>query len=184
MAFLLHVPGILCGIAIRTKKPIALNLAPFVWKLIVGSEISWNDLEDVDLNYARSLRALDGPHLLESHLPNDHFEGISFAGQMVSLLPSPRVSLNLADCSDYVKAAFRQRQTEMADQVRALREGLGAMVPFPIVGLMPAKALEELVCGQPSISLPALKKAARYRYRPPTDDTLSFFLSLCPSQDF
>eukprot|EP00095_Tigriopus_kingsejongensis_P011157 maker-scaffold259_size234575-snap-gene-1.26 protein:Tk11157 transcript:maker-scaffold259_size234575-snap-gene-1.26-mRNA-1 annotation:"e3 ubiquitin-protein ligase herc1" len=167
--------GILCGVAIRTRKPIALNLAPFVWKMIVGSQITWNDLDEVDLNYARSLKSLDDPHLAENHLlPNEYFQGIAFAGQMVSLLPEQLV-LKPQDCPDYVQAAFEQRIREMLPQVKALREGLGGIVPFPILGLMPAKALEELVCGQPSISLTALKKAARYRDFDPSHPIIVWF---------
>ena len=50
--------GILLGIAIRTRKPIALNFCPMVWKLIANCALTWKDLEDVDLHYARSLKAL------------------------------------------------------------------------------------------------------------------------------
>ena len=31
--------GILFGVAIRTKKPLDLHLAPFVWKLLAGMQI-------------------------------------------------------------------------------------------------------------------------------------------------
>ena len=50
--------GILLGIAIRTRKPIALNFCPMLWKLISNCSLTWKDLEDVDLHYARSLKAL------------------------------------------------------------------------------------------------------------------------------
>lgn len=40
-------PGILFGIAIRTKKPLALPLAPLVWKLLAGITPSSADLEEV-----------------------------------------------------------------------------------------------------------------------------------------
>ena len=50
--------GILLGIAIRTRKPIALNFCPMLWKLIANCSLTWKDLEDVDLHYARSLKAL------------------------------------------------------------------------------------------------------------------------------
>ena len=43
--------GLLFGIAIRTKKPLALHLAPLVWKLIAGIEITMDNLEEVDLAF-------------------------------------------------------------------------------------------------------------------------------------
>ncbi len=44
------------GVAIRTRKPIAVSLAPFVWKLLLGCQVGEADLEDVDLNYAKVLQ--------------------------------------------------------------------------------------------------------------------------------
>jgi hypothetical protein len=44
-----------------------------------------------------------------------------------------------------------------------VREGLAAMVPLPILELMPSSQLELLVCGLPNIPVSALKKVARYR---------------------
>ena len=39
--------GILFGVAIRTKKPLDLHLAPCIWKLIAGMELKVEDLEEV-----------------------------------------------------------------------------------------------------------------------------------------
>lgn len=41
--------GILFGVAIRTKKPLDLHLAPCVWKLLAGMLLNVNDLEDVSI---------------------------------------------------------------------------------------------------------------------------------------
>ena len=39
--------GILFGVAIRTKKPLDLHLAPCVWKLLVGTPLKVEDIEEV-----------------------------------------------------------------------------------------------------------------------------------------
>jgi E3 ubiquitin-protein ligase HERC1 len=39
--------GILLGVAIRTKKPLDLYLAPCVWKQLVGMTLTSEDLEEV-----------------------------------------------------------------------------------------------------------------------------------------
>ena len=39
--------GILFGVAVRTKKPLDLHLAPSVWKLLVGIPLRVEDLEEV-----------------------------------------------------------------------------------------------------------------------------------------
>ena len=50
--------GILLGVAIRTKKPLDLHLAPAVWKVLAGISLTPDDIEDVDLLYMRSLRGI------------------------------------------------------------------------------------------------------------------------------
>ena len=39
--------GILLGVAIRTKKPLDLHLAPMLWKQIAGMPLTVDDLEEV-----------------------------------------------------------------------------------------------------------------------------------------
>ena len=39
--------GILLGVAIRTKKPLDLHLAPTVWKQLAGMQLTTDDLSEV-----------------------------------------------------------------------------------------------------------------------------------------
>lgn len=39
--------GVLFGVAVRTKKPLDLHLAPCVWKLIAGIPLKVEDIEEV-----------------------------------------------------------------------------------------------------------------------------------------
>ena len=39
--------GILIGVAVRTKKPLDLHLAPSVWKQLAGMTLTQVDLEEV-----------------------------------------------------------------------------------------------------------------------------------------
>lgn len=50
--------GILFGVSIRTKKPVAIPLAPIVWKLVVGEEVTADDLEEVDAMYIKGLQSI------------------------------------------------------------------------------------------------------------------------------
>lgn len=58
--------------AIRTKKPLALNLSPLVWKLLVQEPVSRTDLEENDTLYAQSLRGIRDIHLAEITEANFH----------------------------------------------------------------------------------------------------------------
>ena len=78
--------GILIGIAIRTSKPIAINLAPIVWKLLGCAKLSVEDLEDVDYLYAKSLLNLKDIDVngivteaqFKELIPSETFMGTSF----------------------------------------------------------------------------------------------------------
>lgn len=46
-------------------------------------------------------------------------------------------------------------------QVAAVREGMAWIIPVPLLSLMTAAHLEQLVCGLPHISVATLKKVVR-----------------------
>ena len=182
--------GVLLGVAIRTKKPIALNLAPLVWKMIANCSTNWKDLENVDLHYAKTLKTIYqiGLHsdsesfvpetLFEETIPIDVFQGVSFTGRSVPLCHSGQsIPLTFENRHAFVAKALRQRLGEMSEAVMFVRQGLAAMVPLPIVQMMPIGSLELMVCGMPYICLLALKRVARYRYLFSLNSVLTVFLT-------
>lgn len=48
-------------------------------------------------------------------------------------------------------------------QVAAVREGMSTIIPVPLLSLLTAQQLEQLVCGLPEVSVEMLKKLVRYR---------------------
>ena len=50
--------GILFGVAIRTKKPLDLHLAPCIWKVIAGIQLTVEDLEEVECTFFSVLLSL------------------------------------------------------------------------------------------------------------------------------
>ena len=96
-----------------------------MWKLIVKTEPTWADLEEVDLNYARSLgtlltSAVTSGAQSPTALPADFFEGISFSGKPVSLFPTGKTKLARENQREFALAAFRQRVSEMEIQVASV----------------------------------------------------------------
>lgn len=74
----------------RTRKPLAIPLAPIIWKLIVGDPVAIEDLEDIDCMYVQSLRSIRDIHLsgvTESNfhdvIPLENFEGTSCTGKVL-----------------------------------------------------------------------------------------------------
>ncbi|KAK6294039.1 hypothetical protein J4Q44_G00348690 [Coregonus suidteri] len=112
--------GILMGVAIRTKKPLDLHLAPLVWKQLCCIPLVLEDLEEVDLLYVQTLNSI--LHIEDSGITEDNFH-----------------------------------------EVAVVREGMSWIVPVPLLSLLTAKQLEQMVCGMPEISVDVLKKVVRYR---------------------
>ena len=165
---LIYFLGILMGVAIRTNKPIAINLAPIVWKLLSLAQVGLSDIQDVDYLYAKSLENLKKFEVSEGNfkeaIPHETFLGTSFSGHRVPLCPKGEaLTLSHSNKNLFVDLAFEQRLREMIPVANLVRQGMCEIVPIPIIDLMPISALENLVSGQPKISVDALKQVARYR---------------------
>ncbi|KAK2499134.1 hypothetical protein MC885_001338, partial [Smutsia gigantea] len=163
--------GILMGVAIRTKKPLDLHLAPLVWKQLCCVPLILEDLEEVDLLYVQTLNSIlhieDSGITEESFhemIPLDSFVGQSADGKMVPIIPGGNsIPLTFSNRKEYVERAIEYRLHEMDRQVAAVREGMSWIVPVPLLSLLTAKQLEQMVCGMPEISVDVLKKVVRYR---------------------
>ncbi|KAK9737173.1 HECT-domain (ubiquitin-transferase) [Popillia japonica] len=163
--------GILFGVAMRTKKPLALPIAPIIWKLIVGEPVSIEDLEDVDCMYVQSLRSIRDIHLsgvTEANflevIPLESFEGTSCTGKTVPIVPGGRsIALTFSNRSQYFEKAVKFRLQEFNLQVAAIREGMAGIIPVPLLSLVTAEHMEQLICGMSHISITLLKKIVRYR---------------------
>ncbi|ODM97024.1 putative E3 ubiquitin-protein ligase HERC1 [Orchesella cincta] len=163
--------GILFGVAIRTKKPVAIPLAPLIWKILCREEVSSEDLEEVDALYVKGLKAVkdnvssqfDAENFHEV-IPLECYEGTSSTGRVVPIVPGGRaIPLTFSSRMDYIDKAIHFRIHEMDLQIAAIREGMAGIVPCPLLTLMTGSHLEQLVCGLPDISVGLLKQIVRYR---------------------
>ncbi|XP_075939248.1 putative E3 ubiquitin-protein ligase HERC1 [Anarhichas minor] len=163
--------GILMGVAIRTKKPLDLHLAPLVWKQLCCIPLMLEDLEEADLLYVQTLKSIlhieDGGITEENFhemIPLDSFVGQSADGKMVPIIPGGNsIPLTFSNRKEYVERAIEYRLHELDRQVAAVREGMSWIVPVPLLSLLTAKQLEQMVCGMPEICCDVLKKVVRYR---------------------
>ncbi|XP_053195611.1 probable E3 ubiquitin-protein ligase HERC1 [Scomber japonicus] len=163
--------GILMAVAIRTKKPLDLHLAPWVWKQLCSMPLGGPDLEEVDLLTYRTLQGilhLENSGITEENfhvmIPLDSFMAHSADGRLVPVVPGGQnISLNFSNRTEYVERALDYRLHEMDSQVAAVREGMSTIIPVPLLSLLTAQQLEQLVCGLPEVSVEMLKKLVRYR---------------------
>ena len=72
--------GILLGVAIRTKKPLDLYLAPLMWKLLAGMPLDAQDLEEVDLLFVQNMRGI--AEIQESGVTEETFSEVRHSGSV------------------------------------------------------------------------------------------------------
>ena len=167
--------GILFGVAMRTRKPIEIELAPIMWKLLAGCQVTIEDLQQVDSCYVsilNNLLALDESVVNEENfkdlMPFNFNECQSANGESVSLTSKKNgtshwVYVNLNTRDKYVAKVLSYRLNEFSLQIEKVREGMGCIVPLPIISLMTHTALEEYICGSKTVNVEALRKFVKYR---------------------
>lgn len=82
---------------------------------------------------------------------------------MVPIVPGGRsIALTFSNRSQYYEQAIKYRLQEFDLQVAAVREGMSGIIPVPLLSLVTAEHMEQLVCGMPHISIPLLRKVVRF----------------------
>jgi len=159
--------GILMGIAIRTGSPLSLNLAEPVWKLLVGLPLSLSDLNEIDRHYWPSLchirdcKDAEEEDLTLSQLDLPFTTASASGHEVVLTQQHRRVTHDNRD--QYLQLALNYRLHEFDAQIKAVRRGLGQVVPLPLLSLFTGPELEAMVCGSPEIPLALLKSVTTYK---------------------
>ncbi|EDQ92018.1 uncharacterized protein MONBRDRAFT_55, partial [Monosiga brevicollis MX1] len=166
--------GTLIGIAIRTSSPITLQLAPCVWRLIAGLNLTIGDLKEVAANYVATLEFI-------TVSPADVFEQCDFPTTTPSSLEGvdyqvvPGARLTLARRDEYVRRSLELRLHEFDRQVAAIRRGLARVVPLPVISLFSADQLESLVSGGQHFDLELLRWMTKYKNCEASSHHVSWF---------
>lgn len=139
--------GILMGHMARAKTPMALDLSPFVWKVMVGDELTVEDyFEGVD-GFHKAL--LEDEELL--------------ADEVRASEAFPGFAKRLSEMSSDVTAASRRAVAEQCvlhlldQQLLPLREGLSLALGEDRLPFMTWQDLERSVCGDPNPTFQQVK---------------------------
>ncbi|XP_049602736.1 E3 ubiquitin-protein ligase HECTD3 isoform X4 [Syngnathus scovelli] len=159
--------GQLMGAALRGKDFLVLALPGLVWKQLTGEAVSWSkDFHAVDSVLVNLLEAMDnmdretfefrfGEELVYTTLLSD--------GQMVELVPGGgNVAVRYEDRRDFIRLVQKARLEESKQQIMALQAGLLKVVPQAVLDLLTWQEVEKKVCGDPEISVEALKRLTCY----------------------
>jgi len=176
-----HFLGILMGMAIRTKKPLGLHLAPMIWTQLAGIQLTLNDIEEVDALFIQHLKMVKNyaseitDDNIDDPLPLLSYVCQSSDGRIVPLKPDgENTDLLRRDCDLYVKKASEFRLNEFKTQIECMREGLESLVPKSLISLLTGERLEVMVCGSQQVNVDTLKKISRYREVPANDSRIKW----------
>ncbi|XP_048844617.1 E3 ubiquitin-protein ligase HECTD3 [Brienomyrus brachyistius] len=166
--------GQLMGAALRGKDFLVLALPGLVWKQLTGEAVSWSkDFPSVDSVLVKLLEAMEtmdketfefkfGQELVYTTLLSD--------GQLVELIPGgANTVVQYEDRKEFIRLVQKARLEESREQIAAIQAGLVKVVPQAVLDLLTWKELEKKVCGDPEISVEALKRLTRYEDMKQTD---------------
>ncbi|KAK9538818.1 hypothetical protein VZT92_003967 [Zoarces viviparus] len=159
--------GQLMGAALRGKDFLVLALPGLVWKQLTGEAVSWSkDFPAVDsvlVNLLDAMENLDqetyefrfGEELVYTTLLSDN--------QMVELIPGgSNVAVRYEDRSEFIRLVQKARLEESKQQIAAMQAGLLKVVPQAVLDMLTWQEVEKKVCGDPEITVEALKRLTRY----------------------
>ncbi|KAJ1169518.1 hypothetical protein NDU88_001411 [Pleurodeles waltl] len=172
--------GQLMGASLRGKEFLVLALPGFVWKQLTGETVSWNkDFPAVDSVLVKLLEMMEV-------MDKETFE-FKFCGeltyttvlsdqQVVELIPNgASTAVRYEDRKEFIRLVQKARMEESKEQIAAMQAGLLKVVPQAVLDLLTWQELEKKVCGDPEITVEALKKLTRFEDLEPTDTRVQYF---------
>jgi other hect domain ubiquitin protein ligase E3 len=155
--------GLLMGCCVRTGTRLTLDLPSFFWKPLVGMNLRFDDLKEIDEQTCKFLI------FMESALPQIFEESFEFFtsklsdSTVVELVDGGRnFPVTFENKKKYIRDVLNVRFQEARKQIKALREGLAKVVPIGLLNLITWKQLEDWVCGKPAVDIKLLKRHTKY----------------------
>eukprot|EP00771_Trimastix_marina_P002473 gnl/Trimastix_PCT/3602.p1 GENE.gnl/Trimastix_PCT/3602~~gnl/Trimastix_PCT/3602.p1 ORF type:complete len:1627 (+),score=625.31 gnl/Trimastix_PCT/3602:442-4881(+) len=156
--------GVMMGVAMRTDNLLNLTMPSYVWKQLVGQELTTADFNCIDTHMTsehQMIRDWEQP---------EGFEDLSLTWSVtaldskeVELRPNgANIPVSFGERHEFVRAVEAFRRTEIAAKIDALRQGLALVVPIDILPLLTWEELQLAVCGSPEIDLDILKQYTTY----------------------
>ena len=161
---MLEFVGVLVGIAMRTKNPLALDMPSVVWKRLCGEEVTFNDIVECDPNFGEFIQGLnritERKEWLESNI---RFAIHGIDGRMLELVPGGReIPVKFENRKVFVSLASKKRIMEGSIQTDAIFRGIATQVPKHLLSLFTWQEVETMVCGPAFIDIDTLKRCTVY----------------------
>ena len=159
--------GQLMGAMFRSQESLVLALSPFIWKKLIMDQVTWSrdfvSVDSAEVKFVDSIETMSREKFDESFNGVLKFTTVLSNGEAISLIPDgAEKQVTYDNRLEYCKMVKEKRLSENTFQIDAIREGFTSVVPVEILHLLTWQELELKVCGNPEISVAALKKSTRY----------------------
>uniref|UniRef100_A0A7M4FJC7 HECT domain E3 ubiquitin protein ligase 3 n=1 Tax=Crocodylus porosus TaxID=8502 RepID=A0A7M4FJC7_CROPO len=172
--------GQIMGAALRGKEFLVLALPGFVWKQLMGEEISWSkDFPALDSVLVKLLEVMEmmDKDTFEFKFGNElTYTTVLSDQRMVELIPSgSNTVVKYEDRKEFIRLVRKARLEESKEQIAAMQAGLLKVVPQAVLDLLTWQELEKKVCGDPEVTVDALRKLTRFEDFEPSDTRIQYF---------
>ncbi|XP_025109253.1 E3 ubiquitin-protein ligase HECTD3-like isoform X2 [Pomacea canaliculata] len=158
--------GKLMGACFRSKENLVLSLPSFFWKTMVGETTTWSrdfhTVNSAEVLLINSLASMDSDTFT---VLGRNWSVLLSNGTQVALRINKDGNPENLDYNDRMQYAQEARNiimNESQEQMEAIRRGLMSVVPQAVLELLTWQELESRVCGDPFISVEALRKTTYY----------------------
>ena len=164
--------GALMGMSIRSGILLDINISRFVWKQIVGDELTKEDVRFIDDLFYQDLETI----LAKSkELSDEEFDSAFGETHTMSTLLSDdtvvdleengrNIPLKRANAQSYCDKALKARLEESKQQVEALAAGIDKTFDRRFLRMMNWRFLEYKIVGMNEVSVERLKQITSYRH--------------------
>ena len=158
--------GMLMGGAYRSNEVLVLALSKYFWKQLVGEPVTWDDFSSVDSAEVKFINSLES-------MTKDAFEAafaniltyttLLSSGDVVPLISGgDKQFVQYEDRLRYCQLVRAKRMSESSKQLEAIMTGFAKCVPKEILVLHSWREIERKICGNPEVTVEALKLHAIY----------------------
>ena len=159
--------GVLMGGAYRSSESLVLSLPRMFWKQVVGEPVTWTeDFSSVDraeVRFIDSLENMSQEAFDAAFAGTLTFTTVLSGGEVVPLLlGGDKRMVRFEERQEFCRHVRECRMKESSKQTDAILEGLTSVVPREVLVLHTWAEMEEKVCGNPEVSVQALKKHTIY----------------------
>ncbi|XP_077981106.1 E3 ubiquitin-protein ligase HECTD3-like isoform X2 [Glandiceps talaboti] len=171
--------GQLMGGCLRSKEHLVLALPPYVWKHLAGERVSWSrDFITVDAAEVKLIETIESmdKETFEANFAEELTYTVVLSNhRIIPLIPNGEsVHVQYDDRQDYCKRIQETRMRECKQQIDAIRRGLLKVIPQAVLDLLTWQELEKRICGDPEITVEALKKTTYYEDLEQTDTRVKY----------